>query len=69
MPIRPRSTVSFDRAASFVDCKQLVLFIIVPLVYRLFRGRRALLATDVIISVGALTHSAPSLDLSLLLYN
>ena len=29
--------------------------VIVPLTYRLFRGRRALLATDVILTVGALS--------------
>ncbi|HYT76992.1 MAG TPA: DUF3649 domain-containing protein [Vicinamibacterales bacterium] len=46
---------SIDPTVSLIRCKQLVLFIIVPLVYRLFRGRRALLATDVIISVGALS--------------
>jgi O-antigen ligase len=49
------SVFSVDPKVSLIDSKQLVLFVIVPLVYRLFRGPRALLATDVIISVGALS--------------
>ncbi len=44
-----------DPPRSLIRCKQLVLYAIVPLTYRLFRGRRALLATDVIITVGALS--------------
>jgi putative inorganic carbon (HCO3(-)) transporter len=46
---------SIDQQVSLIRCKQLVLYAIVPLVYRFFRGRRALLATDVIISVGAVS--------------
>jgi O-antigen ligase len=49
------SLFSVDPRVSFVDSKQLVLLVIVPLTYRLLRGRRALLATDVIITVGALS--------------
>ena len=49
------SLFSVDPRVSFVDSKQLVLIVIVPLAYRLLRGRRALLATDVIITVGALS--------------
>jgi O-antigen ligase len=49
------SVFSVDPRVSLVDSKQLVLLIIVPLTYRLFRGRRALLAVDVVISVGALS--------------
>jgi len=49
------SFFSVDPRVSFVDSKQLVLLVIVPLVYRLFRGSRALLAVDVIITVGALS--------------
>jgi len=49
------SVFSVDPRVSLVDSKQLVLLVIVPLTYRLFRGRRALLATDVIITVGALS--------------
>jgi O-antigen ligase len=49
------SAFSVDPRVSLTDCKQLVLLIIVPLTYRLFRGRRALLAVDVIITIGALS--------------
>ena len=40
------SVFSVDPRVSLVDSKQLVLLVIVPLAYRLLRGRRALLATD-----------------------
>jgi O-antigen ligase len=46
---------SVDPRVSLVDSKQLVLLIIVPLTYRLLRGRRALLAVDVIITIGAVS--------------
>jgi len=50
------STVfSIDSNISLVDSKQLVLLVIVPIAYRLFRGHRARLAVDVIITVGALS--------------
>ncbi|HSC28447.1 MAG TPA: O-antigen ligase family protein [Vicinamibacterales bacterium] len=47
------SLFSVDPATSFRDSKQLVLFIVVPLTYRLLRGERSLTAVDVIITVGA----------------
>ncbi len=47
------TTASIDPALSLVDSKQLVLFLIVPLVYRLARGHRAHLFASVIITVGA----------------
>ena len=43
-----------DRDVSLRDTKQLVLFAIVPIAYRLLPGRRSLTAVDVIITVGAL---------------
>ena len=46
---------SIDPRTSLIDSKQLVLLIIVPLTYRLFRGARALLAVDVVITIGALS--------------
>jgi O-antigen ligase len=46
---------SIDPRTSLIDSKQLVLLIIVPLTYRLLRGPRALLAVDVIITIGALS--------------
>jgi putative inorganic carbon (hco3(-)) transporter len=44
---------SRDPHASFVDCKQLALFLLVPMVYRFARGSRAGTVLQVIISVGA----------------
>ena len=49
------SVFSVDPNVSLVDSKQLVLLVIVPLAYRLFRGKRALLAVDVIITIGAVS--------------
>ncbi|HEY8549423.1 MAG TPA: O-antigen ligase family protein [Vicinamibacterales bacterium] len=46
---------SADPAQSLIDCKQLVLFLIVPVVYRFARGPRALTFATVIISVGAIS--------------
>ena len=48
------SLFSVDPTASFRDCKQLVLFAIIPIAYRLFHGERTLKVVDVIITVGAL---------------
>jgi O-antigen ligase len=46
---------SDDPNASFVDSKQLVLFLIVPMVYELARGTKAPFVVQVIITVGALS--------------
>src|SRR4029079_12187975 len=46
------SAFSLDPPTSFVDAKQLVLFVIVPAVYQIARGERASLVVDVIVSVG-----------------
>ena len=46
---------SIDPQKSIVDCKQLLLFSIVPIAYRLLAGRRSLTAVDVLISVAALS--------------
>jgi len=46
---------SVNPTVSLVDCKQLVLFLIVPVVYRFARGPRALTFATVIITVGALS--------------
>jgi O-antigen ligase len=45
---------SVEPETSLADCKQLVLFAIVPITYRLFRGERSLTVVDVVITVGAL---------------
>jgi len=49
------SLFSVDPPTSFLDCKQLLLFSIVPIAYRLLPGRRALTAMDVIITAGAIS--------------
>ena len=46
---------SVDSRESFIDCKQLLLFSIVPIAYRLLPGRRALTVVDIIITVGAIS--------------
>jgi O-antigen ligase len=46
---------SVDPHVSFIDCKQLLLFSIVPIAYRLLPGRRALTVVDVIITAGAIS--------------
>jgi O-antigen ligase len=48
---------SVEPEVSFLDSKQLLLFIIVPIAYRLFQGGRSLTVVDVVITVGAL-HAA-----------
>ena len=44
---------SGDPVASLIDCKQLVLYLMVPLVARLARGDRAMQTLNVILAVGA----------------
>jgi len=46
---------SSDPAAGFIDSKQLVLFLLVPIVYDLARGASAELVVQVIISAGAVS--------------
>lgn len=46
---------SLDPAASLADSKEVLLFLVAPVVYRLARGRAASTAATVIISVGAAT--------------
>jgi O-antigen ligase len=47
------SAFSLDPAESFLDAKQLLLFLIVPAVYHIARGRDAGLVIDLLITVGA----------------
>ena len=63
------SVFSVDRRVSLVDSKQLVLLVIVPLAYRLFRGNRALLAVDVIITVGAISATFGIIQYLILSYD
>ena len=44
---------SLDRGISFVDSKEVLLFLVVPVVYRLARGQRAQTVATIIITVGA----------------
>ena len=46
---------SDDPNASFIDSKQLILFLIVPIVYDLARGSRAPFVVQVVITVGAVS--------------
>jgi O-antigen ligase len=48
------SAFSIDPGVSFWDSRQLLLFLIVPIAYRLLRGERSLKAVDVILTVGAI---------------
>lgn len=47
------AAASADPAASLIDAKEVLLFLIVPVVYRLARGRAATTAAGVVIGVGA----------------
>jgi len=49
------ATFSINPRVSFIDSKQLVLYAIVPIAYRLLRGPRTLKAVDVMITAGALS--------------
>jgi O-antigen ligase len=55
--------------AGFVDSKQLVLFLIVPLIYRLAVGRRAQTLLTVIVSVGAASAALGIVEYALLGYD
>ncbi len=46
---------SLDPRISLPDCKQLLLFFIVPIAYRVAAGKRALTVIDVLITVGAIS--------------
>jgi len=63
------SVFSVDPRVSLVDSKQLVLLVIVPIVYRLFRGERARLAVDVIITIGALSATYGIIQYLILSYD
>ncbi len=60
---------SLDPVASLVDCKQLVLFLIVPAVYHFARGARATTVVNVIISVAAVSAGIGIVQFGLLHYD
>ena len=47
------AAASQDPAASLADAKEIVLFLVVPVVHRLARGRSAATAATIVVSVGA----------------
>jgi O-antigen ligase len=60
---------SLDPMASFIDSKQLVLLLIVPMVYQLARGRTASQVIDVILAVGAASAAFGIIQYGLLHYD
>jgi O-antigen ligase len=60
---------SVDPAASLVDSKQLSLFLVVPAVYHIARGKRAATVMDVVISVGALSAAFGIVQFGVLHYD
>lgn len=60
---------SRDPLTSLVDSKQLLLFLIVPVVYRLARGDRASALTTVIITVGAISAVVGIVQYGILQYD
>lgn len=63
------SAASPDSRASFIDSKQLVLFLIVPMVYQLARGSRARTVLQVTITIGAASAAFGIIQYGLLNYN
>lgn len=63
------SAFSIDAAESFADSKQLLLLLVVPAVYDLARGRRALKVLDVIVTVGAVSAAFGIVQYGLLHYD
>ncbi len=60
---------SQDPVTSFQPIKKLLLFICVPLVYNLARGKRALTIVDVILSVGAVSAALGVVQYGILEYD
>ena len=60
---------SLDPAESLIDSKQLLLFAVVPAVYDLARGPRAMTVIDVIISVGAASAAYGIVQYAMLHYD
>jgi O-antigen ligase len=60
---------SRDPLASLIDSKQLLLFLIVPLVYDLARGSRANTVVDIIIAVGAASAALGVIQYGVLQYD
>lgn len=56
-------------SVSFVDTKQLLLFAIVPIAYRLLRGKRTMTAVDVVITVGAISAAIGIIQYAILKFD
>ena len=63
------SAFSFEPRTSFIDDKQLVLFAIVPMVYDIARGQRAVRVIDVLVSVGAASAAFGIIQYAVLHYD
>ena len=63
------SLFSVDPMGSFGRDKQLVLFAVVPVVYQLARGRKAVTVADVIVSVGAISAAVGIVQFGILHYD
>jgi len=63
------SAFSLDPRVSFVDDKQLLLFLVVPAVYRLARGRRTDSLLMVIMTVGAISAAVGVVQYGVLNFN
>jgi O-antigen ligase len=60
---------SLDRRTSLIDCKQLVLFLIVPITYRFVTGTRTATMLTVVLSVGAASAAFGIFQYGLLHYD
>ena len=60
---------SLDPWASFIDSKQLVLLLIVPMVYHVARGRQASMVIDTILAVGAVSAAYGIVQYGMLHYD
>ena len=60
---------SIDSRASLIDCKQLVLFLIVPLTYRLASGSRGITLVTVVISCAAISAAFGIVQFGVLHYD
>src|SRR5262249_21817311 len=63
------AALSPEPIVSLVDCKQLVLFLLVPIVFRLVTGRRATLMITVILSFAAAAAAFGIIQYSILHYD
>jgi len=60
---------SLDRGISIVDSKEVLLFLVVPVVYRLARGQRAQTVATIIVTVGAASAVFGIVQYSILEYD